>query len=251
VQPGWYDDPFARGWLRWWDGTRWSAQQAPAGIPRQPTFYGVTPPTPAGDLYSETRWARWALWSFAAGAVVYIAFFVVGDPFLARYFRHIHDSCQDQFASGAVTCTGTGPSQWQTQLAGNLVYLPVLVDVPMMMWLRGTAEIARRMGLPARHSPTWAFGFFVPVANLWFPYQVAADTLPPGAPQRSTVGWWWALRLVQLLAAVPIFVVALFSLRTAIVLGVIAAVFPVLQAWYGRRMVLEILEAHRRLVAGR
>jgi len=39
THPGWYDDPWQPGWLRWWDGQQWGAQVAP----RAPAFSGYEP----------------------------------------------------------------------------------------------------------------------------------------------------------------------------------------------------------------
>ncbi len=54
MAPGWYPDPFSRGYLRWWDGTAWATatrlaeESAPAasqpGQPVQPVPQPVPPP---------------------------------------------------------------------------------------------------------------------------------------------------------------------------------------------------------------
>ena len=47
-------------------------------------------------------------------------------------------------------------------------------------------------GLRLRRSPTLAAaGFIIPIVNFWWPYQAAADLLPPGSPDRRLAGWWW------------------------------------------------------------
>jgi hypothetical protein len=37
VKPGWYPDPDHPGQMRWWDGSRWSAQAAAVGPPHEST----------------------------------------------------------------------------------------------------------------------------------------------------------------------------------------------------------------------
>jgi len=247
VQPGWYEDPLSRGWLRWWDGQQWTAHQAPAGAaPSNPT-YGMWAPTPAGDLSAEDRWLPWLTWAVFASAALFVVAYVVAVPIFGHYVHNVVKSCVDQIDNGATHCV-TPHTNGSQQLWGNLVYLPLAADIVMMMWLRKVAEIARRLGIPARRSPGWAFGFFVPVVNLWFPYQVAADTMPPGDARRSTVGWWWAFMLLRGAGLITVFVVALFSERAAIVLGVFGSALPVLAAVLGVRMAKSIHAAHREIL---
>ena len=47
VGPGWYADPSAAGWWRWFDGTSWTAHTHPM---QQPAFsYGYVVPAPQRD----------------------------------------------------------------------------------------------------------------------------------------------------------------------------------------------------------
>ena len=41
MQPGWYPDPWAQGWLRWWDGQTWSPHVAPSLQQQQPRYLQV------------------------------------------------------------------------------------------------------------------------------------------------------------------------------------------------------------------
>jgi hypothetical protein len=246
VQPGWYEDPFARGSLRWWDGYAWTSHQAPAGAPPgQAPLYGVWQSTPQGDLATEQKWAEWAGWSFIAIALFGAVGDIVIGPWLGHYFRDVFDTCTAQLDSGQTSCD-TGQSH--TLALDGIALLTIGPQLIMMIWLFQTAKIAKRLGLPARREPGWAFGFFVPIVNFWFPYQVARDTLPPGHPGRSTVGWWWAFTLVQGFAIVPVVIVGAFSTTNAVLVGVLAASLPVLAALTGRRMVGEVLAEHRRVL---
>ena len=261
MQPGWYDDPFARGWLRWWDGTAWTSQQMPHGATSAPSpsagyaqpgarpFYGAfAPPSPQRDLDDERRWARYGTWAFVASAAMYCVLIAVAAPLLGHHIHRAWTSCQAQLDAGATNCQVNSLSL-QGQVATNLFYLPLVSDIVTMIWLRTVAQVGRHIGLPARRSPTWAFGFFVPIVNLWFPYQVAADSLPPGDRRRSIVGWWWAFLLLTGVGMFAPFIVALNSESAGVVVGVVACALPILSAVWAVRMVRAISDAHRELLA--
>jgi hypothetical protein len=250
MQPGWYDDPFARGWMRWWDGTSWTSHQAPVGgPPAQPVMYGMWAPSAQQDLVTEQRWARFGRWAIIAVAVLGVISYVIVEPLTGHWLRQLFDTCRADIDSGSTRCN-TGQSRL---LAIDLAAAPTVIpQLLMMVWLFQVAKIARRLGLPARRDPGWAFGFLVPIVNFWFPYQVAADSQPPRDPRRTNVGWWWAFWLVQSLAAIPVVVVAaVFSTGSGVLLGLAASVLPVLAAWFGYRMVGDVLTVHQGLLAGR
>lgn len=93
---------------------------------------------------------------------------------------------------------------WQVlPLAGwLLVALFVVMVVMIGMWLYRAAKNARSMRPQMETSPGWAIGwYFVPVANLWKPYQAMAEIWRIScAPDRwrsaetpaAMKGWWAA-----------------------------------------------------------
>ena len=52
--PGWYPDPYGYRGLRWWDGTRWGDQWAPA--PSAYTAQRRRPLDPATPIYTVWIW---------------------------------------------------------------------------------------------------------------------------------------------------------------------------------------------------
>jgi hypothetical protein len=105
------------------------------------------------------------------------------------------------------------------------------------------------MGLPAKRSPGWGVGFwFIPVVNLWMPYQAIRDCLAHDDPNRAMVLRYWllylgmglgtALTIIGLMVSTPVGVV--FALGAGLcALGVLAA---------APRVVMSIAVAHRAAV---
>jgi hypothetical protein len=91
-------------------------------------------------------------------------------------------------------------------------------------------------------------GFIIPIVNLWFPYQVARDLLPPGDPGRSTVKLWWGLYLGMGLAAIPALIAAFFSTTVAVLLVALSGTMAVAAALAARRMITEVGRGHAQLL---
>lgn len=117
------------------------------------------------------------------------------------------------------------------------------------VWQFRAANAARAMGLRAKRSPGWGVGFwFIPVVNLWMPYQAIRDCLAHDDPNRAMVLRYWLLYLgmelgvgltiIGLMASTPVGVV--FALGTGLcALGVLAT---------APRVVMSIAVAHRAAV---
>jgi hypothetical protein len=209
------------------------------------------PPDPRADLAAERKWGRWARAVFLVNAVVAVGLLLIATPLFGHHVRHVIDRCNETLYTTGQTCTNKGFNS-SSNLFVDAIEIPLLaLQVVTMIWLRQAAIVGRRLGLPARRDPGWAFGFFVPVVNLWFPYQVARDTLPPFDTRRATVGWWWACSLTQALGFLTVFVIAIFTETAAFVVAAFLCALPVLAAAFGRRMVGQVLAAHEEILAGR
>lgn len=94
----------------------------------------------------------------------------------------------------------TGPAAWDPTTAAYL-----LCGLAFLVWFRRARRNAEILapGLQ-RRTPGWAVGaWFVPVANLWFPRQIAGDIWRASKPAdvreaprptpRTLLNCWWAL----------------------------------------------------------
>ncbi len=248
--PGWYDDPFAAvpELLRWWDGTTWTSHvTSKAALAPAPAAaaWALFAPDPRRDLEDELSSARLARVAMVVSAVVSAGYGLL-SVWLFRDLRTQLRAIADGRDS-AVT-HGLTPGETVVAYAGQLVSIAALAAI--VVWLYRAATLARRSGLPARRQTGWAIGgFFVPVVNLWFPYQVAADCLRPDDPSRRVVGAWWTFWLMQQFGLVVTIVTSLFSGSAGLIAGLITAVVAALAAYTGIRMIDAIGGAHRRLLA--
>lgn len=247
-QPGWYPDPGGSPAVRWWDGQRWTDQLGPPPPPNGPVG-AVGPMDPRRLVADEQTSARRARVALLVGAgiqiVSVVTIAVVYSSFFGDFMREIDRSSRSR--------SSAPPSFGGTFVAGILVLNVVqvgyyVVGILFIVWNYQAARAGRALGIPARLETYWSVvGWIVPVVNLWFPYQVAADCLPPGHPARRTVGWWWGLYLGMGFAVILVFVGSYISVAVAVVVAVLPATLAVLAALRGREMIQAIADEHQRL----
>lgn len=92
-----------------------------------------------------------------------------------------------------------------------------------LVWQHRAAIAARSLGFPAAHTPALGVGvWFIPVANLWMPYQALRDCLPPGHPARHhALRAWLAYVALGVLNGSAI-ITLIFARPLGIVLFVVA-----------------------------
>ncbi len=238
--PGWYPDPVAPQSVRWWDGVQWSPHTAPA--------YG---PDPVRDLAGETRAGRHARIALIVAPALWLADYLI----VALVFRDVWHRVHHNFEllQNGQHANSFSALQLRDSLLIDLIALVLLpTQILFIIWFYKAAELGRRAGIPARHSPGWTIaGFVIPVVNFWFPYQSAADLFPPGHPQRRTAGRWWLWYLVQGWVTIPLMVAGYFSKPVAVGLALVFIVVPVLAAQSGRQLITAANAAHAQLAQPR
>jgi hypothetical protein len=245
--PGWYADPAGGPGQRWWDGYAWTEATVLPGTPPPPPA-GATAPSPAqappfpsdpwqnqarlgnqpnaGDLTAReirlTPLSRLAFAFYGVNTlvgVVNLRLHQTQELALGHQFRVAYHAAQN--GQSVPTITNTSTLDPLVLLVGLLQIGAVIVGC---VWQFRATSAARSLGLPATHSPGWGVGsWFVPIVNLWMPYQALRDCLPPGDPDRKLVlRWWLVLQATEWIFA-GASISAWFSSSTSLVFCVVSA----------------------------
>ena len=117
------------------------------------------------------------------------------------------------------------------------------------IWQHKAASAGRALGIPSQFSPAWGVGcWFVPIVNLWMPYQAVRDCLPPEHPHRARVLHWWIALLLAGFLSFGAGAFALFSTGAALVLSIPAALACLAVIAWAPGIVLAIAAAHQEIL---
>lgn len=190
---GWYADPHDAQRLRWWDGSAWTThthdriaapQSHHAPLPRW--WSGVSIALQVALLLSLV----------AAAFTLYVDLQVLG---FADDVRVRPDTVVVADGARIDRLIALSTVEAATSL---------LVGVLFIVWLYTAHHSARMDRTVLEHGSGWAIGgWFVPVLNLWRPFQMVTD-VRRGATGSSSVdiprrqGWWWGTWVVSCALAV-------------------------------------------------
>lgn len=247
--PGWYDDPNTSGSPRWWDGRQWAPPggSRPAAVPGYGYGYGsgFRPQNLVEEAKSGRR-AALALWvGVACQATQLVA--------IALYIHELWAQFDKIFSSSSTGRTrGTTPvialsstaqaAQGVSQLAslGSLV-----VYVIFIVWFHRAATNGRDLGISARRSPGWAVGgWFIPIGNLFLPFQSASDFFPLGHPDRKIVGQWWGFYIGSGFSVLVLYAAAFGSVGAGLAVSILPIGLFTMAAVKGRQMIRAALAVH-------
>ncbi|MGP0031455.1 MAG: DUF4328 domain-containing protein [Acidimicrobiales bacterium] len=224
------------------------------------TGYGATwPAEPAGRastlLGDELRFTRLGRISVVVIAVYYLWNIVNLRVNTSRY-RSIGRQIQRAYRAAehnraAPPITVPNNSNGALVTVGALLGLATIAAVVCAcIWQYRAASTARALGLPAKHSPGWGVGsWFVPVVNLWMPYQAIRDCLAKEDARRALVAWYWVSLIGAEALTTAATVASLFSSGVSLALCIPAALLCVGMLATAPRFVAAIAAAHRDALA--
>jgi hypothetical protein len=265
-EPGWYQDPWRLAAWRWWDGAAWTAHVTngggyPAGGSLAGGSWatagraGLAGPRLGADFEAaeanEARlmpWARASVVAYGVGSVAQYLAALGTMPRLRTWYHQVLPVLRQggpQSANRIQTIDANLLNGYGavTSIAALLL---LVVAVCFLIWQFDAAKVARGLGYPARRSPGLGVGaWFIPVVNLWFPFEALQDCLPPNHPMRHLGLWAWLAYLGGgLIGGIAAFM-SIFAVPAAIVLLVVSAGCWAVATTLGWRLVTAITEDHR------
>lgn len=196
------------------------------------------------------RWGRAAVWAYLATQLTQVVLVTLIARKVWSAVRTAFDTMRSN-PGGPPPTLALPRGASEISLAVNILSLVTLAaGIAFLVWQHNAASTARDLGYPARRSPALGVGsWFIPVVNLWFPYQALRDCLPPDHPGRASSLAAWLAYLgggVLLVAAeiTVIFAGAYGVLPLACALGAFCAASVI-----GTRLIKLIRDDHRLAVA--
>jgi hypothetical protein len=249
--PGWYPDPAGGPGQRWWDGYAWTEATVQSEVPPSPPGWAGPPPGLPGRAANQLVARELSMFPIARIAVAIPALYYLSSLLYQRINRTqlLQDGHQFRLSYEAAEHGRTASAFHASGTVNPIFVLVWLFTIAAVVfaciWQHRAATAARSLGFPAKHSPGWGVGsWFVPIVNLWMPYQAIRDCLPPHDPRRAlVVRWWLVLTATWLLTSVA-GLVALFSSDAALGIGIPAAVACVGLLATAPQVVTAIRSAH-------
>jgi Domain of unknown function (DUF4190)/Domain of unknown function (DUF4328)/Protein of unknown function (DUF2510) len=245
--PGWYADPSGQlGW-RWWAGDHWTEHVAPAAFP-YPSVGGMSDQRAAAFLQGKQArldgFIPVAVWIWAAVGIAGVLVNWANVDYYRALWHWWHAALH---ASSVGIPAPAQPMRPLSSSLFSLVSLGLLViEVIFFIWQYRAATVARSLRYSALHSPGWGVGcWFVPVVNLWMPYQAIRDCLPSGHPIRRRVLYTWLLFLLTSLLLPATLVALVGAPSVGIVLAVASIGVYLAVGLNAYRVVMAIATDHR------
>ncbi len=185
---GWYADPEDAHALRFWNGTSWTEHRAQATQPWAPPVVETGQKSRDPRYYRPARTVGMVTWVLCAVIAALAVILALVAPDAVEEYRRADAAGVDYYDVFT-----------PFDAVGFLLMLAMLgAWISSCLWLWRVRENAEALRPYAQHRRArgWVWGgWLVPVANLWFPYQLVRDvrgaTSPTGGAG-ATVRWWWA-----------------------------------------------------------
>lgn len=242
---GWYQDPRDGGMLRYWDGARWTEHTSV--MPARPP----DPRISVGEEHSIARWARHAVVGYAFLSVIAGALSFRMMTGFRNVFGELMANPQAPPPGGFGDPTfGMSPGAFGVLQLVNVVQLALLIV--LLIWIYRAATAAAQLGIPARRGPGWAVGsWFIPVLNLWWPYQSLQDLLPDDHPMRRRLLLLWLAWVIGGLLALTGLGLWMFGVDAGLYVGALGYLCSASAALAGRSVIDAVSAAHENLAGAR
>jgi hypothetical protein len=199
----------------------------------------------AEEEFSAAPWAEVAAIAYGTAAVLALLLAFAYADHLHALYSWLRQSF-DAGRSGQSTPPAPVLPASYSLLSLPLELVTIGSEIVLLVWQFRSARTARLLGFPARHRPGWGVGFwFIPIANLFCPYQALVDCLPRDHPERSLVLRFW----LTLVAADVITLVASFAMpfnrSTGVIISLVAIGLWLLYMGLLRQMISVVGAAHR------
>ncbi|HEX4246050.1 MAG TPA: DUF4328 domain-containing protein, partial [Acidimicrobiales bacterium] len=158
---------------------------------------GQSPFSAFENEHTSEPWAKRALLVYLAIIVIGAGIVWLAEPSLHRYYAQVRFRL-DHPGTGASLPQLSIPV-WYRVVSPVIGLVTTAGFILFLVWQSRAASTARSLGYPARRSPALGVGgWFIPICNLWFPYQAIRDCLPPGHPRRRMVLHMWLCLVAQI-----------------------------------------------------
>jgi len=133
------------------------------------------------DLTTLTCWAKWLLRASLAVSVISVISGIME-------YRLLQAIAAGQFDSDAEMTAAARANDLRQGIIG-VAYIVLLLttSVVVLVWIYGANRNAHAIGATGmRFTPGWAVGwYFIPIFNLWKPYQAMKEIWKASAPSRG------------------------------------------------------------------
>ncbi|NIJ14637.1 small-conductance mechanosensitive channel [Saccharomonospora amisosensis] len=141
--------------------------------------------------------------AIGTAAVILIWLETVAELAISGSYRHTYTVVNDYVNGEPGVTEADLYAADDIALGVGLLGLGILIAaaVVFLVWLWRVRENAEQLSpLPHRRARGWVIGgWFCPVVNLWFPFQVVSDIWRASRPEPEAgvalLRWWWALLL--------------------------------------------------------
>lgn len=156
----------------------------------------VSPPLAPNTALS--MWVRWMLYASIVVSVVAVASGFLERQVLADYSAGVYAEREaDGVAAGEVS------DNRQAIVGAAQVLVSVTSGILVLVWIRRANAKAKQLGaVGMQFTPGWSIGwYFIPIANLWKPYQAMREIWQASADPKhwqyetwpALLPWWWFL----------------------------------------------------------